>query len=117
MHLKMYRFLVEVNLPKYFQYFNGTNFTHVVDIGSNMSDKEIWNYAIENEYVILTKDTDFYTRFIASSIAPKVVYFKLGNQTLKELHMFFKDNWSNILSLLDNSRFIIVTKLEIEIIN
>jgi predicted nuclease of predicted toxin-antitoxin system len=113
----MYRFLVDVNLPKYFQYFNDMNFTHVVDIGPTMSDKEIWNYAIENEYVILTKDTDFYTHFVASSIAPKVIYFKIGNQTLKELHEFFKDNWSNILLLLDTSRFIIVTKLEIEIIN
>jgi predicted nuclease of predicted toxin-antitoxin system len=113
----MVKFLVDVNLPKHFHYFNANNFYHVVDINPKMSDKEIWDYAIENKYVILTKDTDFYTRFITSTKSPRIIYFKLGNQTLKELHDFFKINWSYILSLLDNSRFIVVTESAIEIIN
>ncbi|MCF8303065.1 MAG: DUF5615 family PIN-like protein [Bacteroidales bacterium] len=43
-----YRFLVDVNLPKYFSYFNKDNFMHIVDLDPRMSDKEIWEYAIKN---------------------------------------------------------------------
>ena len=31
---------------------------HVVDIDPMMTDNEIWEYAIKNEKVILTKDAD-----------------------------------------------------------
>lgn len=113
----MLKFLVDVNLPKHFHYFNEPHFVHIVDINPKMSDEEIWNYALENDFVIITKDTDFYTRFITSLKTPKLVYLKLGNQTLKEMHDFFKANWPNILSLLESSRFIIVTKSAIEYIN
>ena len=53
-------FLVDVNLPKYFSFFNNTNFIFVSDINLQMTDTEIWNHALENNFVILTKDVDFY---------------------------------------------------------
>ena len=56
-------FLVDVNLPKYFSFFNNTDFIFVSDINLQMTDTEIWNYALENNFVILTKDVDFYNRF------------------------------------------------------
>jgi len=72
-------FLVDVNLPKYFSFFNNTNFIFVSDINLQMTDTEIWNYALENNFVILTKDVDFYNRFLVSEITPKVIFFQLGN--------------------------------------
>ena len=53
-------FLVDVNLPKYFRFFNSDNFIHDVDINPCMTDTEIWNYALNNNLVILTKDSDFF---------------------------------------------------------
>lgn len=109
----MFSFLVDVNLPKYFHYFKTDDFVHVVDIDPLWTDKEIWEYAIKNNLVILTKDTDFYNRFITSDISPKIVYFKIGNLTLNELHNFFKSNWDFIKEMLLSSKFIVVTKSEI----
>ena len=68
-------FLVDVNLPKYFSFFNNTNFIFVSDINLQMTDTEIWNHALENNFVILTKDVDFYNRFLVSEITPKVIFF------------------------------------------
>ncbi len=80
-----FRFLVDANLPKYFNFFNEDFFFHVVDLNPSMTDNDIWDYAIRNNMVILTKDTDFYYRFLLDDVCPKVVFFKLGNMTFKTL--------------------------------
>ena len=72
----MSSFLVDVNLPKNFSFFNNENFVFVADINLRMSDTEIWNYAIENNLIILTKDVDFYSKFLLSDTFPKIIYFK-----------------------------------------
>lgn len=52
-------FLVDINLPKYFRYFNTPNFHFVADINTRLSDEQVWNLALAKGYTILTKDTDF----------------------------------------------------------
>lgn len=54
-------FIVDVNLPKKFAFFNSPHFVHVVDMGDSMSDTDLWHLAISENRVILTKDTDFYS--------------------------------------------------------
>ena len=111
-----FSFLVDVNLPKYFSFFNDNRFLFVSDINLEMSDTEIWEYALENELVILTKDTDFYNRFLVSTTAPKIIYFQLGNCSLKQLHQYFKDNWEKIQAEIEISRLIIAKENHIECI-
>lgn len=72
-----------------------------------MTDKMIWNYALENKCVILTKDTDFYNLYLVSEIHPKVIYFQIGNFTLHALHIYFRNYWDTILDHLASSSFII----------
>jgi predicted nuclease of predicted toxin-antitoxin system len=78
-----FRFLVDVNLPKYFHYFNNENFVHVLDINPTLTDQEIWDYALKNNLVILTKDTDFYNRFMSSELSLKIVYFSTWKSNSK----------------------------------
>lgn len=111
-----FSFLVDVNLPKYFSFFNDNRFIFVSDIDLQMSDTEIWNYALNNELVILTKDTDFYNRFLVSSNAPKIIYFQLGNCSLNQLHLYFNDNWGKIQAEIENSKLIIAKENHIECI-
>ena len=113
---KSLNFLVDVNLPKKFKFFNSPNFTHVVDINPQMTDDEIWNYAIEKDKVIITKDADFYDRFMYSENAPKVIYIRLGNITLKELHLYFEKNWDTIITHLDKTSLVIAKKDCIQVI-
>ena len=112
--MPLYDFLVDVNLPKHFSFFNSTNFQFVID--RKADDRDIWRYAKENDLVILTKDSDFYDRCLIDSESPKVVYFKLGNMLLKELHHFFTLHWEIIVGYLPNAKMIIVTKNHIEIV-
>lgn len=103
----MLNFLVDVNLPKYFQYFNHPNFIHVIDIDPFWSDEEVWRHALAKNLVILTKDTDYYNRFMYSDVSPKIVYFKFGNKTLSQLHEYFNRYWLIIQEKLKDNSFII----------
>jgi len=110
------KFLIDVNLPKRFSFFNSPEFTHLVDINSEMSDTEVWSYAKENDFIILTKDSDFYYRSLFEEKTVKVIYLKLGNQKLSELHIFFTNNWGLIKKQIESHWLIIASHDEIEII-
>ena len=109
-------FLVDVNLPKYFSFFNEPNFYFVSDINLQMTDSEIWNYATQNNHIILTKDVDFFNRFLVSENPPKVIYFQLGNYSLKQLYNYFNSNWDKIIIEINDSKLIIVKESHIECI-
>lgn len=113
----MNTFLIDVNLPKFFSYFNNVNFVFVSDMNLQMTDNEIWNYAIENNFIILTKDVDFYSRFLISEKTPKIIYFQIGNYSLNQLHKYFKKNWIQLSLEIENNRMIIAKETHIECIN
>lgn len=114
--MNSYAFLVDVNLPKHFSFFFADNFEFVIDINGKANDRDIWNYAKRKNLVILTKDSDFYDRCLIDENPPKVIYFKLGNMLLKELHYFFTSYWEEIVGYLPNSKMVIVSQKHIEII-
>lgn len=89
-------YLIDVNLPKFFSFFNKENFSFVVDIDLQLSDTKIWEYAIQNNMIIVTKDTDFYDRYLISEQKPKIIFLQLGNVSLSELYLYFKQNWKII---------------------
>ena len=45
----------------------------------NSDDREIWRYAQEKGFTIVTKDDDFEQRSILFAHPPKVVWIRLGN--------------------------------------
>lgn len=108
-----YKFLVDVNLPKKFRYFNHPGFTHLGDLNPCMKDENLWEYAKIHEMVILTKDADFSIKAFSDESAPKVIYFDLGNFTLRELHEYFKKYWSHLCSLLETNSFILARRDEV----
>jgi predicted nuclease of predicted toxin-antitoxin system len=114
--LDKYSFLVDVNLPKYFSFFNDEKFVHIVDLNPRMTDDDVWEYAIKHDKVILTKDADFYSKSISSIIKPKVIYFQLGNMTLAELHRYFELNWESLCNYLEETSLIIAERDNIKIV-
>lgn len=113
---KQYDFLVDVNLPQRFKFFNLPNFKHIAEINPKMTDEELWDYALKNDCIIITKDADFYDRFSNSDNCPKIIYLQIGNFTLKDLHSYFEQNWETILKHLDNASIIIASLKQIRVI-
>ena len=43
------------------------------------TDREIWLFAEENDFIIVTKDDDFEQRSVLLGHPPKVIWIRLGN--------------------------------------
>lgn len=64
--------------------------SHVDQIGLSIpaKDFEIWNYALANDFIIVTNDEDFLNLVNVKGFPPKVVLLRTGNQSnryIKEL--------------------------------
>ena len=64
---------------------------HVDQVGLSVpaSDTEIWEYALENNMVIVTNDEDFLNFVNLKGFPPKVVLLKTGNQSNSYIEYFF----------------------------
>ncbi len=54
------RFLVDANLPRNLKWFNAPDFTFAADWGDGFPDREIWDYALKNDLIIVTRDSDYF---------------------------------------------------------
>ena len=55
------------------------NSTHVQNVGlSAATDTELWDYARDNNYIIVSKDVDFSDRSTIHGHPPKVIPFLIG---------------------------------------
>jgi predicted nuclease of predicted toxin-antitoxin system len=55
---------------------------HLRDCGlRGMSDAEVWRYAVENGFAIVSKDSDFARRSFLEGSPPKVIWLRIGNCT------------------------------------
>jgi predicted nuclease of predicted toxin-antitoxin system len=61
--------------------------SHVDLIGITVpaEDIDIWNYALNNGYIIITKDNDFVDLLEIKGFPPKIVLLKTGNNSSKAL--------------------------------
>ena len=58
---------------------------HVLLLGmAEDEDTDIWNYAAQNGYTIVTKDKDFYQRSSLAGHPPKVIHLKMGNCSVEQ---------------------------------
>ncbi len=110
----MYRFLIDENLPYYFNLWNNKDCIHVHDLVDIKTDEDIWQFTRENNLVIITKDADFSNKILYNHPPPKVVHLKIGNMKMKEFHSFLNKVWPAILKELENSKLINVFPDRIE---
>ena len=67
--------------------------THVYLIGLDaVPDLIIWEYARDNEFVIVTRDADFSDLNVLLGLPPKVIWIRRGNCTTSEIESML---WSN----------------------
>ena len=64
---------------------------HVYLIGLDQaSDEVVWQYARENEFIIVTKDLDYNELVILRGFPPKVVWIRLGNCTTCQIEALLR---------------------------
>lgn len=64
---------------------------------SQADDLTIWNYARQNGFAIVTRDTDFQELSILYGAPPKVILLRCGNSTTHGILNMLRNNFDAIL--------------------
>lgn len=105
------RFLVDAQLPPAFARAlveQGHQAEHLEDVGlRHVEDTAIWDYAVRNQAVLLTKDEDFVEHFKRRAGGPVIVWLRLGNSSKKALLAWFMPSLSAIVERIQaGDRFV-----------
>jgi predicted nuclease of predicted toxin-antitoxin system len=67
-------------------------------------DGVIWQFARENDFAIVTKDSDFYERSLVHGFPPQVVWLKCGNLSTRQLEAILQRSTETIASFLEERK-------------
>ncbi len=85
--------------------------THVQSAGlDRASDEAVWDYARQNDYLIVTKDSDFHERSLLLGPPPKVVWIRRGNCSTQQIAQILRNHVADIQTLTndDQATFLII---------
>lgn len=76
---------------------------HVDRIGlGGASDTEVWEYAKQHGFTLVSKDSDFHERSVLIGYPPKVVWIRRGNCTNRQIELILRNKVSDIHSLVES---------------
>lgn len=105
------RFLVDAQLPPALSRWltaNGCDAVHVADMGMQAaSDQTIWDRAVAEGWIIITKDEDFAQRRIIKQAGPTIVWLRWPNTRRHLLLLKFEEIFSLILAALSRGETLI----------
>lgn len=105
------KFLIDAQLPPSLARFltgKGYFSRHVADIElKEADDTEVWDYAIKNEMVIITKDEDFAARRSLTLKGPSILWLRVGNCSNKALLKWFSPLLPDVLVRLQQEEKLI----------
>jgi predicted nuclease of predicted toxin-antitoxin system len=78
--------------------------THVHELGMDRaSDTQVWHYAGEHGFTIVSKDADFHQRSLLLGSPPKVVWLRIGNCSVAESALALRERYIPIRRFIDES--------------
>lgn len=77
---------------------------HLDGIGlATTPDREVWDYAREHDYIVVTKDADFSELSLLLGFPPKVIWIRRVNCSTRDIERLLRENYNAIVSLSDDS--------------
>ena len=106
-------YLVDENLPYYFSVWNNEAYIHQRDINDEWDDNKIWNYALEQNLTIITKDSDFSTRIMLHNPPPPVIHIRSGNLKMKDFFLRISQCWEDVTSMSRSHKLVSMIGLKL----
>jgi len=77
---------------------------HVYLLGiDRVPDVEVWNYARQESFLIVTKDADFSDLCMMLGFPPKVIWIRRGNCRTTDIQTLLREHYMDIKILNDDS--------------
>jgi len=78
---------------------------HVVELNlAKADDAEIWQYAKENGFAIVSKDTDFQQRSLLYGSPPKFIWLRVGNCSTRDIESLLRRSSPIVHTFLINAQ-------------
>lgn len=102
------KFLIDAQLPRRLSKFfheMGYEAIHTLDLPNKntTTDSEIIELSIKSNYIVISKDSDFYISFLQKSEPYKLIYLKVGNMTSDELINIFQNNFQLVVDQISEN--------------
>ena len=79
--------------------------THTKELSlETASDEDIWKYAKENGYVIVTKDSDFNDLAVLRGLLPKIIWIQKGNCSTDDILRLLTENHQLIIEFMGDKQ-------------
>ncbi len=109
------KFLLDAQLPPSLKQLfadKGYDCIHTLDLesGNNTSDKIINKISVDEQRILITKDSDFFDSFIIKKEPYKLIMVKLGNTSKKELILIFHNRFAEIIEKIKGENMILLSK-------
>lgn len=109
------RFIVDAQLPRKLSvYLNdrGHDSIHTLELPKKNAtpDSEIAQLSLIEERIVITKDSDFYDRYLAKLEPYKILQISTGNISTKDLIVLFDKNLDLIIEELTNNCVVDITR-------
>ena len=105
------RFLVDARLPPALALLlrdHGHVAEHITEIGpADTPDRDLWQYALEKDAVVVTKDEDFADMVATGREAPAVVWIRIGNTRRAVLLAWFEPLIEQIVEMVGSGQRLI----------
>jgi predicted nuclease of predicted toxin-antitoxin system len=67
------------------------------------SDTEVWQYAAQHDFTIVSKDADFHQRSLLLGSPPKVVWLRIGNCSVTEGEAILRERYIAIRRFIEEA--------------
>ena len=73
------------------------NSLHVRDVGMKATtDSVVWDYAKDNDFMIVSKDADMHDLSLVLGNPPKVIWLRLGNCSTRQVENLLRQDFNKI---------------------
>ncbi|MBX7242062.1 MAG: DUF5615 family PIN-like protein [Bacteroidia bacterium] len=109
------KFLIDAHLPKSLANWlvsKGFDAIHTLDLPEKnlTTDVEIIRFSMENERIVVSKDSDFWEYFILNGQPHKLLLITTGNIINKELIQLFDNNLAQLVIFLTENKVVEISK-------
>lgn len=67
-------------------------------------DNQVWQYAFDNGYTIVTQDSDFYDLALVNGIPPKIIWVRAGNTSTQHIFELMTNHSRDIQEFIKHSQ-------------
>jgi predicted nuclease of predicted toxin-antitoxin system len=84
--------------------------SHLFLLGfDQVPDQEVWQYACDNDFIIVTKDSDFNEIVVLRGFPPKAIWIRRGNCSTGDIETILRTNFVDIENFYQNQNLGIFT--------